>query len=133
MIQLLITTSYDPQAEQLAMTEQLAERLRQLSGAPLAVRIVPRRQYSLPKLRKRYGETDLLLVSRERIEYYHEQQPALFFHPSTAAIRVKRLINGETDALVHLSQLRPGDRVLDCTAGLGSDAIVYSFALEGNG
>jgi 16S rRNA (guanine1516-N2)-methyltransferase len=129
----LITTSYDPQAEQLEAAVQLSIQLQRLQGLQAAVRLVQRKQFSLSKLRERYGDSDILLVSRERIEYYHEHQPVLFFHPSTAAIRVKRLINGELDPLLELSAIQPGDRVLDCTAGLGSDAIVYSYAVGGNG
>ncbi|MFD0682487.1 MULTISPECIES: class I SAM-dependent methyltransferase [unclassified Paenibacillus] len=132
-MQLLITTSYEPQAEQLELAAHLSKQVRGLTGIQEDIRVVSRRQFSIAQLRKRYGAQDVLLVSRERIEYYQDQQPLLFFHPSTAAIRVKRLINGEPDSLMQLSGLEPGDRVLDCTAGLGSDAIVYSFALAGNG
>ncbi|TDF99847.1 class I SAM-dependent methyltransferase [Paenibacillus piri] len=132
-MQLLITTSYDPQTEQLELAAHVTEKLQELSGLAEPVRIVSRRQFSIPQLRKRYGSQDVLLVSRERLEYYHDQQPVMFFHPSTAAIRVKRLMNGEPDTLMQLSAVMPGDRILDCTAGLGSDAIVYSFALAGNG
>ncbi|MDF2962405.1 MAG: YpiP [Paenibacillus sp.] len=130
---MLITTSYDPQAEQLELASQLFKEVQGLTGIQEGVRVVSRRQFSIPQLRKRYGDQDVLLVSRERIEYYHDQQPVMFFHPSTAAIRVKRLMNGEPDTLMQLSALAPGDKVLDCTAGLGSDTVVYSFALQGNG
>jgi 16S rRNA (guanine1516-N2)-methyltransferase len=129
----LITTSYDPQPEQLEAAFELSEQVRQLEGLQTAVRLVERKQFSLPRLRERYSDSDIILVSRERIEYYHEHQPALFFHPSTAAIRIKRLINGEHDPLMELSAIQPGDRILDCTAGLGTDALVYSFATRGNG
>ncbi|WP_079909077.1 class I SAM-dependent methyltransferase [Paenibacillus sp. 32352] len=124
---MLITTSYDPRQEQLALAQRLLEQLKQMEGVTGPLRIVPRARLSLPQMRERYKEMDIVLVSRERIEYYHEQQPAMFFHPSTAAIRIKRLLNGEQDTLLHLAQVQPGDTVLDCTAGLGSDSIVFSF------
>jgi 16S rRNA (guanine1516-N2)-methyltransferase len=129
----LITTSYDPQPKQLAAAVRLAEQVREIDETSVSVRIVDRERFSLNRLREQYDDPDILLVSRERIEYYHHQQPVLFFHPSIAAIRVKRLLNGEADSLMELSGVKMGDRILDCTAGLGSDAIVYSFAAKGNG
>ncbi|WP_240419629.1 class I SAM-dependent methyltransferase [Paenibacillus periandrae] len=130
---MLITTSYDPQAEHLEAAAQLARSIKKLQGIVNPVRLVPRKRHSLARLRTLYDDSEILLVSKERIEYYHEDQPALFFHPSTAAIRVKRLVNGEHDPLMELSDIQSGDRVLDCTAGLGSDALVYSYAVQGNG
>jgi 16S rRNA (guanine1516-N2)-methyltransferase len=122
---MLVTTSYDPNPEQLAEAQRLA---RELGG-----RAVARRQMTFAMLRRRFGDEDILLVSKERIEYHHEQRQPLFFHPSTAAVRVKRLNNGESDPLLELAGIRPGDRVIDCTAGLGSDAIVFSFAAGSDG
>ncbi|PZE21855.1 class I SAM-dependent methyltransferase [Paenibacillus xerothermodurans] len=130
---MLVTTSYDPGPEQVALAECLVRQLRELPEIAEPVRPVARRRQSLSRISERYDDTSILLVSKERIEYYQEQQPVLFFHPSLAAIRVKRLLNGEPDTLIELSRLKCGDRVLDCTAGLGSDAIVYSFALGSKG
>lgn len=117
---MLVTTSYEPKEAQLLEAGRLA---KELGG-----RVVLRRQMTLDKLRQRYGDEDILLVSKERIEYHHEQRQPLFFHPSTAAVRVKRLRKGEPDPLLELAGIRPGDRIIDCTAGLGSDAIVFSYA-----
>ncbi|MCM3271624.1 class I SAM-dependent methyltransferase [Paenibacillus elgii] len=117
---MFVTTSYDPNPAQLSEAETLA---RTLGG-----RCIRRRRMTLAQLRERYGDEDILLISKERIEYHHEQRLPLFFHPSTAAVRIKRLLNGETDPLLSLAGVRSGDRIIDCTAGLGSDAIVFSFA-----
>lgn len=46
---------------------------------------------------------------------------------------MKRLRNGEPDTLLALAGVRPGDRIVDCTAGLGSDAIVFAFAVGDEG
>ncbi|UUZ97194.1 class I SAM-dependent methyltransferase [Paenibacillus sp. P25] len=40
---------------------------------------------------------------------------------------MKRSLSGESDPLLKLAGVKPGDRIVDCTAGLGSDAIVFSF------
>ncbi|UJF36021.1 class I SAM-dependent methyltransferase [Paenibacillus hexagrammi] len=70
----------------------------------------------------------MLLVTREEIRYYEEEQPALFFHPSMAQVRIKRLLRGEPDLLLEAAGVTAGDSVVDCTAGLASDSIVFSYA-----
>jgi hypothetical protein len=45
-----------------------------------------------------------------------------------ASLRLVRALAGEVDPLVAAAALSPGDRVLDCTLGLGGDALLASFA-----
>ena len=47
-------------------------------------------------------------------------------HPNMAKLRILALEQGKHDVLVDALQLKLGDRVLDCTCGLGADAIVAS-------
>jgi len=122
---MLVTTSYQPAAE----LEATAQRLAAAYGG----RPVPRRRDSLSQLMRRYGDPAVLLVAKGEIRYYEEDQDAMFFHPSMSQIRVKRLLAGEPDALVAACGARPGDAVLDCTAGLASDAIVLSCAVGASG
>lgn len=122
---MFVTTSYEPSPAQLEEAQRLAQKL--------GGRCIERRQMSLSQLRRRYGDEEILLISKERIEYHHERRQPLFFHPSTAAVRIKRLLNGESDPLLQIAGIKPGDRIVDCTAGLGSDAIVFSFASGSNG
>ncbi|WP_426453718.1 class I SAM-dependent methyltransferase [Paenibacillus sp. S-38] len=117
---MFVTTSYDPNPAQREEARRLAA---ELGGRP-----VDRRRMTLAQLRARYGDEDILLISKERIEYHHELRQPLFFHPSTAAVRIKRLIKGEPDSLLEIAGVRPGDRIVDCTAGLGSDSLVFSYA-----
>ena len=50
---------------------------------------------------------------------------ALHFTPNMAWLRIKRIDAGvEDDVLVKLCELKPSDQVLDCTLGLGIDALV---------
>ncbi|GAB7056067.1 MULTISPECIES: class I SAM-dependent methyltransferase [unclassified Paenibacillus] len=122
---MFVTTSYDPCPAQLEEARRLAHLL---NG-----RYIERRQMSLSQLRRRYGDEEILLVSKERLEYHHARRAPLFFHPSTAVIRIKRLLKGESDPLLEIAGVRPGDRIVDCTAGLGSDALVFSFAVGADG
>ncbi|MCD1257347.1 class I SAM-dependent methyltransferase [Paenibacillus athensensis] len=122
---MLVTTSYHPDAELEAKAQRLAA---EYGGRP-----APRRRDSLQKLMRSYGDPAVLLVAKGEIRYYEEDQDAMFFHPSMSQIRVKRLLGGEPDALVEACGALPGDHVLDCTAGLASDAIVLSCAVGASG
>ncbi|MEW9698862.1 class I SAM-dependent methyltransferase [Paenibacillus sp. SI8] len=122
---MLVTTSYAPSKELLEKASRLA--------AAYGGRLVPRRKTSLEQIRKSYKDDSLLLVTKEEIRYYEGDAPAHFFHPSMALVRIKRLLKGETDLLLEASGAAHGDTVIDCTAGLASDAIVFAFAVGAAG
>lgn len=83
----------------------------------------------------------LIVVTPERVEAYMAGEEAggdrpggrrggcgpLFFHPNMAKLRIQRLRHGGGDPMVAAMGLEPGMHVLDCTAGLGADAVVASF------
>jgi 16S rRNA (guanine1516-N2)-methyltransferase len=119
---MLVTTSYKPTDELLRKSQAIAN---QVGG-----RLVSRRQFSLPALRKRYSAVDILLLTDRELRYYpSSEETPIFFHPSTAAIRVKRLLGGDLDPLISFAGIGEGDSVLDCTAGLASDSIVFSHVV----
>ncbi|MEF3302958.1 class I SAM-dependent methyltransferase [Paenibacillus sp. GYB003] len=122
---MLVTTSYSPSGETVERGKRLA--------AELGVRYVPRGTSSVRRLGERYGESRFLLVAERELFYHGNDEAPLFFHPSLSFVRVKRLMNGERDALIDISGASAGDRVLDCTAGLGADAIVFSYAVGETG
>ncbi|WP_216827905.1 class I SAM-dependent methyltransferase [Alkalihalobacterium elongatum] len=70
-------------------------------------------------------KNDIFIVGKEKLFYYsvHSTDP-FFFHPNSAMFRVKRLQKDGYDPLIEASQLQEGMTLLDCTLGLGSDAIV---------
>jgi SAM-dependent methyltransferase len=55
------------------------------------------------------------------------------FHGGMAHLRRLRLAAGEPDTFVRMAELRKGDAVLDCTLGLGQDALVASLAVGPEG
>ena len=57
------------------------------------------------------------------------QEGRFFFHPSMADLRLKHIAAGESDHLIEALDLKPGAKVLDCTLGLASDALVASYAV----
>ncbi|KIL34904.1 SAM-dependent methyltransferase [Cohnella kolymensis] len=117
---MLVTTSERP-------VERTVTRARQLA-AELQAAFVPRRNMTLRGMQSKYSADGVLVVMPKELRYVSEGLPPLFFHPSMALIRVKRLRDGGNDALVTVSGLQRGDSVLDCTAGLCSDSLVLSYA-----
>jgi len=125
---LLVTTAYRPSAALTTYARSLADRLN--AG------YVARGNDTLPRLRRKYGAQDILAVTEEGLRFYPQggdDGRPLFFHPNMAEIRIKRLLRGEPDPMLKAADIRPGDAVLDCTAGMASDAIVFAHAVGPNG
>ena len=57
----------------------------------------------------------------------------LRFHGGLGVVRIRRLLSGDHDVMVSALDLRPGDRVLDATAGLCADALVAAHAVGDGG
>ena len=97
----------------------------------LQIPFVERRDRSIEELARIY-EVDSLIVAKKnslRLLTLDERGEIseIFFHPSTAHLRIKMLRAGGVDRMIEAMELREGMRVLDCTLGLGADAIVSSF------
>lgn len=122
---MIVTTPQKPTPEQTAYAEDIAREV----GA----RFVPRKQSSLQLMKQRSGDSRLLVADDRGLRYYENSDDPLYFHPSMAYVRVKRMRKGEGDPLVALTDCRPGDVVVDCTAGLASDSIVFSYAAGPSG
>lgn len=121
---LIVTTIHKPSPAITAFAAELAELLQ----APL----VARENHSLPGLRAAY-HTDTILVAAKNGPVAHTAGGEYFFHLSMAELRIKNLINGKHDHMVTAMGLEAGATVLDCTLGLGSDAIVASFIAGDSG
>ena len=94
---------------------------------------IPRERKTLKQLFAETGSTQAVVVTRDEIRWEDREGRRFFFHPSMSAVRVKRLRSGGDDPLAASSGMRRGDEVLDCTLGLGADAIVSSFAVGPEG
>jgi len=115
----VITTAGRPDEQSL----QLALEASVILGYP----IVERKKQSVSRIQNAHG-ADVIVAGKNRYDLYRNgMDEPFFFHPNSAAFRLKRLINGETDPLIETAQLRKGDSFLDCTLGLGSDSIIASF------
>ncbi|WP_214740527.1 class I SAM-dependent methyltransferase [Exiguobacterium sp. s48] len=105
----------------------------QTHAAEYNMKFVERRKHSMDELKKRYQQ-DVLVFDKRRVEFtpMNSTEP-FFFHPSSSVFRVKQLIRGGRDPLIDAIQATPGDHILDCTLGLGSDSIVMSHVVGSSG
>ncbi len=122
MPEIIVTTSSKATQETMKAARALADHYR-LRFAPRD-RIKTTSQEAIPPF--------LLIVGRERL-FLQTPSGKYHFHPGMAALRIKRLVGGETDTMVSAMGLHPGDLVLDCTLGLGGDAIVASHVVGAAG
>ena len=120
----MITTSYRPSEHTMKTAKQLSKELN--------MPFCGRNKQTVENLLKS-AERDLLVVGKERFELYTKQGAKFFFHPNTAMFRAKRFIRGEQEPMLRAAGLSEGDTFLDCTLGLGSDAIIASMAVGETG
>ncbi|MDP4096536.1 class I SAM-dependent methyltransferase [Paenibacillus sp. P96] len=116
----IITTGDSPGAATL----ERAEELSAATGAPF----IPRGRLSVAMLAKRCGASDVLVLIQDGVRLIRPGRPPLEFHPSMGYIRARRVLKGEADPMLTAARLQPGDSVLDCTAGMGADSLVFSVA-----
>ncbi|MBQ6005565.1 MAG: class I SAM-dependent methyltransferase [Selenomonadaceae bacterium] len=114
----IVTTIRKPDS----VTENFAEEI----SFKLGGKFVGREDFSFDALKKIHGVENILLVKKNSLSIM-TAQGELFFHPNTAHLRIKNLRCGEGDRLIDALKISAGSKVLDCTLGLGSDAIVESF------
>ncbi|WP_310550400.1 class I SAM-dependent methyltransferase [Paenibacillus glufosinatiresistens] len=115
---MIITTGDRPQPEVVRRAEQLAAEV----GAPY----VPRGHFSIAKLSASRDGAEVLVVLQEAVRLLRPGRPPLEFHPSMGFVRAKRILRGEGDPMLEAADMRPGDSVLDCTAGLGTDSLLFA-------
>ncbi|WP_144513207.1 class I SAM-dependent methyltransferase [Bacillus sp. FJAT-22090] len=102
-------------------------------ASELSLAYVKRQKKSVQKMHKEL-QANLLVVGKERLELYiFGSTTPFFFHPNSAAFRMKRILNGDKDVLLEALDLQSGDRFLDLTAGLCSDSILAAYAVGENG
>ncbi|WNS44961.1 class I SAM-dependent methyltransferase [Paenibacillus sp. MMS20-IR301] len=117
---MIITTGFDPIPEIVLRARKLAE----VTGCAYA----PRARFSMSKLVQHYGDGQILVVLQEAVRLITPEMPPMEFHPSMGFVRAKRIIRGESDPMIEAARLLPGDSVLDCTAGLGGDALLFAVS-----
>lgn len=115
---LIVTTGAKMEGANVSLAHQVAERLK--------ARYVERGRDSLVSLQRKFGAEAVLIVRHGQL-FLHTPAGEFFFHPSMAHLRVKNLRLGKGDLFIEATGLREGMSILDCTLGLGADAIVASY------
>ena len=99
----------------------------------LRVPYVERHKRTIKQLQALYQQP-CLVVGKMKMELYDtEGTDPLFFHPNMAAVRLKRINKGEEDPFVRATGLSEGMSILDCTLGMGADALIASYVIGNNG
>ena len=121
----------------LVTTSQNANLGTELKAKKLASEIMfqyaERGTSSLSQLRRRFGDTEILVVNQNDLKFVNIDRSELFFHPNLAKIRLTSMLKGSKDRLLEVAGVKPGESVLDCTMGLATDAIMFSFAVGKSG
>jgi 16S rRNA (guanine1516-N2)-methyltransferase len=111
-----------------------ARRRADETAAWFACPRVPRRNRSIETLLAE-ERADGVIVAEEMPVLYHAECPdrPLFFHPGMAKTRIAAIRKGSADRLLRLAGIRPGDVVFDGTLGLGTDSLVFAYAVGESG
>ncbi|AOH55350.1 hypothetical protein ABE28_013405 [Peribacillus muralis] len=123
---MFVTTAGRADKETMMLARKVAEELQ--------IPYIARKKRSVRDLQCDTGEEDCIVYGKKRMELYrcNEKEP-FFFHPNLAMIRLKRIIQGDHDPFLIAGGITADCTVLDCTLGLGSDAIIASFAVGAKG
>ncbi|MBH0167913.1 MAG: class I SAM-dependent methyltransferase [Bacillota bacterium] len=94
---------------------------------------VDRESHSISSMISTYND-HVLMIGVDKISYHpKDESTPFFFHPNSSMFRVKQILRGEKDAFIEATQLKAGMKILDCTLGLASDAIVASLVAGRSG
>ena len=91
-----------------------------------------RADHTLAAVAEGSGRKGLLVVEREGLALWIAGQ-TFRYHPNMATMRIRALSQHNNDGFVDALQLTAGARVLDCTCGLGADAIVAAHVVGPTG
>ena len=80
-----------------------------------------------------YDRADAVLLFAAEGVYISTAGGQLRTNLSTAAIRLRHIAAGESDPLIRAGDLRNGDVIVDCTYGLGRDAVVAAHIIGPTG
>ncbi|RHW37610.1 hypothetical protein D1B33_08785 [Lysinibacillus yapensis] len=111
----------------------LSMKLAQEACRELNIEFEPRKKRSVVKISELLN-ANVIVAGKNRYEYYPKGAAVpFFFHPNTAAFRLKRVARGEHDPLLEACNLEQGDSFLDCTLGMGSDTMLAAYRVGKNG
>ncbi|OJT24479.1 protein-L-isoD(D-D) O-methyltransferase [Archangium sp. Cb G35] len=126
-VPLAVTTSGKPE-------ESLVKRARE-AARTWNLPFVPRRmKQPIGPLLESVADA-FIVFERESVSLW-DREGSFSFNPGMAHLRRLRILSGQVggdDALVRVAGLRAGDHFLDCTLGLGQDALVAALVVGPEG
>lgn len=121
---IVLTTPLSPSPEIIKNALELADKT--------GLSYCERGNNTISVLVQRYSADAAIVADLKSIRLVHNSK-SYGFHPNMAMLRVDSLISGKSDRFIDVAGIKPGDKVLDCTCGLGSDAIVASYVVGEKG
>ena len=101
------------------------------AASALGIKFVERGDRSIEELAREYDVDEIIIAKKNTVRLLtidaQKEIREIFFHPSTAHLRIKALRSGDGDRMIDAMDLKEGMRVLDCTLGLGADSIVAAY------
>ena len=74
-------------------------------------------------------KADALLIAGKKGPQLYSREGMLLYHPGLGKVRWQRVVQRhENDNFLTAMDIRPGQRILDCTVGLAADALLASHA-----
>ena len=124
-VKTIVTTAGRPDDLSMALADFVCSTLH--------VPFVPRNKRSIRKISEEV-QANVFVAGKNRYEYYpYGADEPFFFHPNSAAFRLKRVARGEIEPFLEAVQLEKNDTILDCTLGLGADAMLAAYVVGGSG
>lgn len=93
---------------------------------------LPRNRRPLKTLLDNHGLDGCFVVEQQETALHLDGQ-RYAYHPNAAKLRFISLAQGHSDRLAGVMDLKPGDSVLDCTCGLGADALIAAHTVGPQG
>lgn len=93
----------------------------------LEAEFLPRKNYGTIEDLLTENNLDAVVVASAQGAQIVSSEGKFFYHPSMAALRIKKLKNNENDNFASALGLHKGMRILDATLGLASDAAIASY------
>ena len=123
-IDCVVTTTHKPNMDMINCAKSAATEFGMI--------YVERGKFSLDDIKNNFAVTKILIAGKNGW-VLNTQGGEMFFHLNMANLRIKSIVSGQSDHMVKAMELKEGMRVLDCTLGLASDAIVSSFVVGSTG
>ncbi|WP_141903276.1 class I SAM-dependent methyltransferase [Lysinibacillus sp. Y5S-8] len=113
--------------------DEVSMALAAFTCQTLGATFEPRKKRSVRKISQEL-QAHVMVAGKNRYEYYaYGAQEPFFFHPNSAAFRLKRVARGEAEPFLEAAQLQQGDSLLDCTLGLAADAMLAAYSVGETG